>query len=105
MLSNKTGGLIRQIKGVTEMGALKSTVEDCSDEYMKNIEGAKEKSATEWLYTFMVLSLEIFAFFDLLSDIYILIAVLAMNHTAWGSLTLYTMLSPYLISYIPLINF
>jgi hypothetical protein len=53
----------------------------------------------------MIFLLEIIAFIDLYSDIYILIHLLATGHTAWASLTLYTMLSPYLISYIPLINF
>jgi len=53
----------------------------------------------------MILLLEIIALVDLWSDIYILIQLVQHNHTAWAALTVYTMFSPYLISYIPLVNF
>ena len=53
----------------------------------------------------MVLLLEGIAVVDLWSDIYILMQLIRTGHNAWVSLTLYTMLSPYLISYVPLINF
>lgn len=48
--------------------------------------------------------LELSATFDLLGDFYLLWAMLQKD-TAWATLTVYCMITPYFVSYAPLINF
>ena len=48
--------------------------------------------------------LEITSTFDYIGDIIVLLALVG-EHPAWATLSIYFMLSPFYISYIPLINF
>ena len=53
----------------------------------------------------MVILMEYIALLDFVGDLFLLVALLGSKHTAWTILSVFTMICPYIISYIPLINF
>ena len=53
----------------------------------------------------MVILMEYIALLDFVGDLFLLVALLGNKHTAWTILSVFTMICPYIISYIPLINF
>jgi len=48
---------------------------------------------------------ELMAFLDLLTDILFLYILYNSEHTAWFTVALYSMISPYFVSYIPYLNY
>ena len=53
----------------------------------------------------MMILMEYIALSDYVGDLYLLVALLESKHTAWSIITVFTMVCPYVISYIPLVNF
>ena len=49
--------------------------------------------------------LEFIALFDMIGDIYALIIVYNQGHIAWFSLSVFTMISPFYVCYVPLLTF
>lgn len=64
-----------------------------------------DKPANPYLEFAFTLLLEAIALFDLIGDIYLLIQMYKFGHTAWFTLSLYTMLSPFYVCYVPLLTF
>lgn len=50
-------------------------------------------------------TLELISAFDLIGDIYCLRSYIITGHYFWSSFTIFTMICPYFISYVPLVNF
>lgn len=50
-------------------------------------------------------SLELIGLCDLIGDFYCLTIYVASGHYAWAALTIFQMLSPFFISYVPLVNY
>ena len=49
--------------------------------------------------------LECIALFDMVGDIYALIIVYDLGHIAWFSISVFTMISPFFVCYVPLLTF
>lgn len=64
-----------------------------------------EQPANPYFEFAFTLLLEAIALFDMVGDIYLLIQMYAAGHTAWFTLSLYTMLSPFYVCYVPLLTF
>lgn len=56
----------------------------------------------EFLFTY---SFELLAAFDLIGDVMMVKGLLGSEHTFWVVLTIFTMISPFYVCYVPLINF
>jgi len=56
----------------------------------------------EFAFTFL---LEIIALFDMVGDIYLVYGMFRTGHIAWFCLSVFTMLSPFYVCYIPLLTF
>ena len=60
------------------------------------------ESCLEFIFTY---AFELLAAFDLIGDIMMVKGLLGSEHTAWVVLTIFTMISPFFVCYVPLINF
>ena len=43
--------------------------------------------------------------FDMIGDIYLLLGMYKYGHTAWFTISIFTMLSPFYVCYVPLVTF
>lgn len=59
----------------------------------------------EYIEFIFNLILEMIALFDMFGDIVLLVALFNSPHTAWFSLSLLSMLSPFFVCYVPLLTF
>jgi hypothetical protein len=64
-----------------------------------------EERANPYLEFAFTLLLEAIALFDMVGDVYLLIQMYYYGHCAWFTLSLYTMLSPFYVCYVPLLTF
>lgn len=65
----------------------------------------KVEKPNEWLAFLFSYIIEILAAVDLGADIMMLYGMVNSHHTAWMTLTIFQMVSPFFVSYVPLINF
>jgi hypothetical protein len=65
----------------------------------------KEKPANPYFEFLFTLLLEMIALFDMVGDIYLLIGMYMNGHTAWFTISIFTMLSPFYVCYVPLLTF
>lgn len=49
--------------------------------------------------------LELIALFDMIGDIYALVIVYQQGHIAWFVISVFTMISPFYVCYVPLLTF
>ena len=57
-----------------------------------------------WKVVLFIFILELSAAFDLIGDFYLFWRMI-QEDTAWATLTMYCMMTPYFVSYAPLINY
>ena len=65
----------------------------------------KEKVANPYFEFVFTLILEMIALFDMFGDIYMLLGMYKYGHTAWFTISIFTMLSPFYVCYVPLVTF
>ena len=65
----------------------------------------KEKPPNPYFEFVFTLILELIALFDMVGDIYLMISMYTYGHTAWFTLSIFTMLSPFYVCYVPLVTF
>jgi len=65
----------------------------------------REKAANPYFEFVFTMILELIALFDMFGDIYLLIGMYQYGHTAWFTLSIFTMLSPFYVCYVPLVTF
>jgi hypothetical protein len=65
----------------------------------------KETKPNEYIEFIFNLVLELIALLDMSGDIILLIALFNSEHTAWFSLSLLSMMSPFFVCYVPLLTF
>lgn len=65
----------------------------------------KEKPPNPYFEFAFTLILEMIALFDMVGDIYLMISMYQTGHTAWFTLSIFTMLSPFYVCYVPLVTF
>ena len=65
----------------------------------------REKPPNPYFEFIFTLILEFIALFDMFGDIYLLIGMYQYGHTAWFTLSIFTMLSPFYVCYVPLVTF
>ena len=64
----------------------------------------KEKSGGDIIMMTLIFFLEATSCFDYIGDILVLNQLFG-RHPAWATLSIYFMVSPFYVSYVPLINF
>ena len=64
-----------------------------------------EKKANKYFEMVFNILLEFIALFDMIGDIYALILVYRLGHIAWFSISVFTMISPFYVCYVPLLTF
>lgn len=64
-----------------------------------------EKAPNPYFEFAFTLTLELIAMFDMVGDIYLLIGMYTFGHTAWFTISIFTMLSPFYVCYVPLVTF
>ena len=65
----------------------------------------KEKKPNPYFEFIFTLILELIALFDMFGDIYLMYSMYIYGHTAWFTLSIFTMLSPFYVCYVPLVTF
>lgn len=65
----------------------------------------REKAANPYFEFAFVLLLEAIALFDMIGDIILMIGMYSAGHTAWLTISIFTMLSPFYVCYVPLLTF
>lgn len=65
----------------------------------------REKPPNPYFEFAFTLILELIALFDMIGDIYLMISMYQTGHTAWFTLSIFTMLSPFYVCYVPLVTF
>ena len=74
------------------------------EEKVKEIQEEKtgpQKNYTEMMFTF---TLEVIALFDLFGDVLFLIVLWQANHIIWFTLSIFTIMAPLYVCYVPLIS-
>lgn len=66
---------------------------------------SKEKPPNPYFEFVFTLVLELIAMFDMVGDIYLVIGMYTYGHTAWFTISVFTMLSPFYVCYVPLVTF
>lgn len=82
-------------------------VDDVAGDLTKDVyeqELIKKSGGENWSVLLFIFILELSATFDLAGDLYLLWAMLQKD-TAWATLTMYCMITPYFVSYAPLVNY
>jgi hypothetical protein len=64
-----------------------------------------DQELNEYIEFIFNLLLELIALLDMSGDIVLLIALYNSEHTAWFTLSLLSMLSPFFVCYVPLLTF
>jgi hypothetical protein len=59
----------------------------------------------EYIEFMFNLTLELIALFDFIGDLILVRALFISEHTAWFSLSVLSMMSPFFICYVPLLTF
>lgn len=70
-----------------------------------DVEKMREKRPNKYFEMIFNIFLEFIALFDMIGDIYALIVVYKLGHTAWFSISIFTMISPFFVCYVPLLTF
>lgn len=65
----------------------------------------KDGKANKYFELIFNIFLEFIALFDMIGDIYALIIVYRQGHIAWFSISVFTMISPFYVCYVPLLTF
>lgn len=65
----------------------------------------KDRPPNPYFEFVFTLVLELIAMFDMFGDIYLLIGMYKQGHTAWFTISIFTMLSPFYVCYVPLVTF
>jgi len=81
--------------------SLKLSVKIVEEEYKEN----QDKGANKYFELVFNIFLEFIALFDMVGDIYLLIIVFRLGHIAWFSISVFTMISPFYVCYVPLLTF
>lgn len=72
---------------------------------MIDSEDKGREKPNRYFETMFNIFLEFIALFDMFGDIYALIIVYQLGHIAWFSISLFTMISPFFVCYVPLLTF
>ena len=68
----------------------------------KRVVADAEPTWVELTFSYLM---ELISTADMVSDIYLLQAFVASGHNAWLALTVWTMISPFFVCYVPFITF
>jgi len=80
---------------------MKLSVKIVEEEYKAD----EDKGANKYFELVFNIFLEFIALFDMIGDIYLLIIVFRLGHIAWFSISVFTMISPFYVCYVPLLTF
>lgn len=87
------------------MISFKKSVQSNEDLIDSVVSLGREKPPNPYFEFAFTLLLELIAMLDMVGDIYLTIGMYKHGHTAWFTVSIFTMLSPFYVCYVPLVTF